>query len=104
MSKQDVIEKIRQKAHDVAPKGAVVMLYGSRARGDDRPDSDWDVLVLLDKERISLQDLDDVAYPIRELGWDINEDINPVLFTKKEWAENHFTPFHHTVTEDAIPL
>lgn len=26
------------------------MLYGSRARGDYREDSDWDILVLTDKE------------------------------------------------------
>ena len=29
---------------------AEVILYGSRARGDAEPDSDWDFLVLLDDE------------------------------------------------------
>ena len=104
MSKKYVLEQISQKAKTVAPKDAVIYLYGSRARGDERPDSDWDILILLDKDRITLQDLDDVAYPIRELGWDLNEDVNPLLFTKKEWAENHFTPFNQEVTKDAVMI
>lgn len=104
MSKKYFLEQISQKAKTVAPKDAVIYQYGSRARGDERPDSDWDILILLDKDRITLQDLDDVAYPIRELGWDLNEDVNPVLFTKREWAENHFTPFNHEVTKDAVMI
>lgn len=35
-----------QAAHGARLKG--VILYGSRARGDAQPDSDWDLLVLLD--------------------------------------------------------
>jgi predicted nucleotidyltransferase len=27
---------------------AEVFLFGSRARGDNRPDSDWDILILID--------------------------------------------------------
>src|SRR5262249_57606937 len=39
--------RIREAIHDVEP-AARVILYGSRARGDAQPDSDWDILVLLD--------------------------------------------------------
>lgn len=30
---------------------------------------------------ITLQDYDKYSYPLRELGWDIDEIINPVLFS-----------------------
>ena len=39
--------RIREAIHDVEPSARGI-LYGSRARGDGRPDSDWDILVLLE--------------------------------------------------------
>ena len=31
---------------------AEVILYGSRARGDDKQDSDWDVMILLKQKNV----------------------------------------------------
>ena len=42
-----LLYRIREAIHDVEP-AARVILYGSRARGDAQPHSDWDILVLLD--------------------------------------------------------
>ena len=52
------------------------ILLGSRARGTEQEGSDWDILVLLDKPKVTLQDYDKSSYPLRELGWDIDETIN----------------------------
>ena len=30
----------------------MLFLYGSQARDEARPDSDWDILILLDKEKL----------------------------------------------------
>ena len=49
MDKAQVIDNIRQVASSVLPQGSKLFLYGSRARGDAREDSDWDFLLLLDK-------------------------------------------------------
>ncbi|MBQ9357000.1 MAG: nucleotidyltransferase domain-containing protein [Prevotella sp.] len=40
------------------PPKAEAILYGSQARGDERPDSDWDILVIVDKDRLLPQDYD----------------------------------------------
>ena len=101
---EQTLSKIVDKAKSVAPKDATIMLYGSRARGDNRNDSDWDLLILVNKDKITLNDIDEVEYPLREMGWIIGEDINPILYTKKEWNDNSFTPFYKNVTHDCITL
>lgn len=98
------MQKIGKTARSVAPTAKRVLLFGSRARGDEHEDSDWDVLVLLDKDRIRLEDIDNVSYPLRELGWEIGEDINTVLYTVDEWNKNSFTLFHKNVEAEAIAL
>ena len=69
MTKATVISSIKEIAGKTLPANSSLLLYGSRARGDNRPDSDWDLLILLDKPKLSSMDYD-YGYPFRELGWD----------------------------------
>jgi len=79
-----------------------IYLYGSRARGDYSDDSDWDLLVIVDKPKIEQVDYDRISYPLTALGWDLGEMIIPVLYTQKEWNDNFFTPFYKNVEHDRI--
>ena len=102
--RQNIINAISQKAKEITPKGSEVILFGSQARGDAREDSDWDVLVLLNKKKVSPTDIDEVAYPLRELGWDFGETINTILYTKEEWSRDVASPFYENVTREGIKL
>lgn len=57
----DGIENILREA---APRKGQAVLFGSRARGDARSDSDRDVLILLDKDRITPADMDEMINPV----------------------------------------
>ena len=64
MSTDDkIILKIKDIAKSAIPSGSKAILYGSRARGDARNDSDWDILILLDKDKLEQTDYDKVSYP-----------------------------------------
>ena len=102
--KTDILQSITERLREVLPLGAHAILFGSRARGDARHDSDWDVLILLDKPKIESADYDNVSYPLVELGWSLNECISPVLYTFKDWVKQHFTPFYHNVKDEVIRL
>ncbi len=54
-SKELILAKIKNTVLSIEPD-ATVILYGSFARGDNRSDSDMDILILVDKEKITRDD------------------------------------------------
>ena len=104
MDKSQVIENIREVAKTTLPKGSSLLLYGSRARGDASKNSDWDLLILLDKPDLSESDYDNISFPFTMLGWNIGELISPQMYTKKDWESISFLPFHKNVEYDKIVL
>lgn len=103
MKRTEVVNKIAEVVHGIVP-GAQAILFGSEARGEAHSGSDIDVLVLLDKPRITTEDFDNVSYPLRELGWEMGEVINPILYTVKDWTKNSFSLFYKNVMKDGIVL
>lgn len=104
MSDQQKITSIRKAVMQIAPPHSQAILYGSRARGDARRDSDWDILWILDKETLTQADYDTVSYPLVLLGCEMNEEINPILYTTTEWQSYRATPFYENVVADGINL
>lgn len=104
MTTTETFSKLSQTARQVLPIGGEAWLFGSRARGTARSDSDWDILILLDKAHITIDDHDNVAYPFRRMGWDIDEMINPIVYTKKDWEQMWFSPFYKNVMQERVKL
>jgi uncharacterized protein len=79
-------------------------LFGSKARGDDRPDSDMDVLVIVATD----------DWHIRDAVYDVATDIllqRDVCISPKVISKNRFnqlskegTSFIHNVSKDAITV
>lgn len=86
------------------PPHAKAVLFGSQARGTATAHSDWDILVVLDKDTLLPSDYDAVTYPLTELGWELGEEINPVMYSAKEWQKYSITPFYKNVEKEGIKL
>lgn len=99
----DIRQLIRKNVNEI-DHNAEIILYGSRARGDERMDSDWDILVLTDyavnieKERIFRDKLYD-------LELETGEPISVFIFSKNDWKyKQRITPFYKSVTTEGINL
>lgn len=103
MSHTNILHQIKHLGRQVLPKGAHLLLYGSRARGDYHDGSDWDLLILLNRPQEE-SDFQNIAYPIMELGFDIGEFFSVQTYSQDEWDSMSFLPYYKNVEQDKILL
>ncbi len=97
---ESIIQKIKQIVKEKAPR-AEVYLYGSRARGTSTPESDWDILILLKRTKITDTEEKEITYPLYDLEIDTGEVISPMIYTEEEWNNKYsVTPFYHNVMRE----
>lgn len=97
---ENILKRIKQIVLDRAPK-AKIYLYGSRARGTSRNDSDWDILILLKKKKITDEIETEITYPLYDLEFDTGEVISPTVYAEDEWNNKYsVTPFYHNVMKE----
>lgn len=76
-------------------------MYGSRARGTMKPDSDWDLLILLNTDKITDEIERDITSPLYDLEFEIGEVISPMVYAANEWNSKHsVTPFYANVMKE----
>ena len=65
---EHILAAIRKCLAKNLPAGRKAILFGSQAKGTARDDSDWDILIILDKEKLMAADYDNITYPLTKLG------------------------------------
>lgn len=90
--------------HGVEP-GATVILYGSYARGEEKEDSDIDLLILVDRDVLDYEDGKRITYPLFSLGYEEGVLISPALYSKKKWETQHtITPYYENIVREGVFL
>lgn len=99
-----ILSKIKNTVLSVEP-GATLILYGSFARGDNRSESDMDVLILLDKDIITREDEKKIIRPLFQIELSTNQVISPLIKSKKKWFGLYpNTPLFLNIKREGITL
>lgn len=100
--KTQYITRLIRSYVNTVDSSADIILYGSRAREDEKSDSDWDILILTDNPTnlMTERKFRDKLY---DLTLETGEIFSVFVYSKNEWlTKQRFTPFYHNVTEEGV--
>jgi len=101
MNKSENILVVIKKLVEEQDSSAKIYLYGSRAKGNAHKDSDWDLLILLNREKITSEIENKITSPLYDLEFETGEIISPMVYTLKEWnTKYNVTPFYKNVMKE----
>lgn len=96
------LKKLKKELLEVEPTVELI-LYGSRARGTAKEDSDWDLLILTENEKITLDIEKKYRMPVVLIEIEIGEVISLQLFNKKEWHTKYYiSPYYKNIKKEGI--
>ena len=99
---QNIFKEIQMLKRQLLPNDRLI-LFGSQARGDARPDSDWDLLLLLNKSQKEESD-EDKRYEFVLMGWKYGTYLSVKIYTEEQWEKGKIFPFYQNVQKDGIEI
>ena len=95
-----ILNRIKSIIKQNAPL-AKIYLYGSRVRETSHVESDWDILILLARDKITNEIEGKITDPLYDLEFEIGEIISPMIYSENEWNSKYsVTPFYHNVMKE----
>jgi predicted nucleotidyltransferase len=99
-----ILLKIKQLVNLAEPT-ATVILYGSYARGQSNKQSDIDILILVDQDKITYSEEQRIKYPLYDLEFETGTIISPIISSRNDWeTRNTITPFYKNIKKDGVRL
>ena len=101
--KNAILSMIGAAVHDAYPT-AETILFGSQARGDARPDSDWDIVIIVDTQKVSKNQFKKLSYDLWVMGLEKGIEINPLIYTRQQWDSARPTLFKYNVMKEGVRI
>lgn len=99
-----ILDEILSMANTKYPDSEIY-LYGSQARGDSKKISDWDLLVLLNRQNTPF----DVETKVMDDFYDVELETgavtSPLIYSKSDWNERYsMTPLFKNIKKEGIKI
>jgi predicted nucleotidyltransferase len=100
---RSLVEELKQGLHDIyGDRLKGVYIYGSYARGEERPDSDMDVMIVLDDYESYGKEIDRTGELVSRLSLEYGLSISRVIMKEIQWMESD-TPLLRNIRIDGVP-
>jgi len=104
MDRFEILNRIKSGITGKDPN-AEIYLYGSRARGDNRTDSDWDILVIASKDKVTFDYESDLRDPIFDIELESGQIISLLVYSKSDWrSKKSISPLFSNVIKEGIKI
>ncbi|HXL56102.1 MAG TPA: nucleotidyltransferase domain-containing protein [Chitinophagaceae bacterium] len=100
--KNKVLSEIKKAVLSI-DSSAEIILFGSMARGDNKDDSDWDILILTDN-KVDAQIKSLFGKALLQVELDFMIGISIIIKNKKDWQNFENTDIYQNIEEDGILL
>ena len=98
-----IVQKVKQSILSI-DKDAEIILFGSRARGDARPDSDWDFLFLTTKP-VTTAFRDALVVKMLDVELDENAIVQVIPKNIIDWETRYLgTPLYLNIKDEGIGI
>jgi uncharacterized protein len=100
----DIRSKLSEVVHKTDPS-AELYLFGSRARNTNRPDSDWDLLILVDAKEVTPEIEDKFRDKLYDIELETGQLISVFIYTNKFWKEVlQYSPLYENILKEGERL
>ena len=100
--KQQSIQMSLQKVNET-DNTAEVILYGSRARGENKRNSDWDVMILLNRKNVDKKVEQTFRHNLLDVEVEIGVPISVFVYSKSDWEGKYsITPLFKSIKKEGI--
>ena len=100
----NIRQLVKAEVKKIDPTSEVI-LFGSRARGGNRPDSDWDIVILIDNKKVTNEIEDKFRDKLYDIELDSGEIISTFIYPKYLWENQiRYSPLYKNVNKEGVRL
>lgn len=102
MNRNELISKVKGTVNSIDPM-AKVILFGSRARGNQHPDSDWDFLILTSR-KVTPQLKSQFRNSLIETELEAEQVISTIIYSQSSWPDFKVTPLFQDIEKEGFEV
>jgi len=101
--KSEILSKIKEYVKEIDAQSEVI-LFGSRARGEEKENSDWDILILT-PSATDLKGEQKYRHKLFELELEYGQAFSTFVYSKSEWNNKYkVTPLYWNIQQEGIRI